>query len=346
MADDYGTFQPDELMPMIPDLFVPGTFLTRTMFPREFEFDTQEVYFDRIITDRRRAPLVSPLSPGKVHQPRGFRKESIVPASYKPKNNITPNEVMARMAGEHIGGDMSAQDRAAAIREKYLFEHQRKLARSMEWQAAQLLQTGSMVLSSPDYPATTVDYYRTGSHTDTLLSTARWGESGVSPVDDLDDWMNTVGEDSGAPVNVVIMDRLAWPLYNADPKVKSMIDLTLGQTTAMDLGFTPTTPGAPVFKGRSGGVEFYVYNDIQEDPDTGTPEKLLPDYSVGLIAMGGLEGGRLYGAVQHAQNNYAKGRFFPHNWVEEGTGAEFIETISAPVAAPGRIDASLFRTVR
>jgi hypothetical protein len=90
MADDYGTFQPDELMPMIPDLFVPGTFLTQTMFPREFEFDTAEVYFDRVLTDRRRAPLVAPLSPGKVQQPRGFRKESLVPASYKPKNQVTP----------------------------------------------------------------------------------------------------------------------------------------------------------------------------------------------------------------------------------------------------------------
>jgi hypothetical protein len=62
--------------------------------------------------------------------------------------------------------------------------------------------------------------------------------------------------------------------------------------------------------------------------------------------MGGLEGGRLYGCVQHAANNYGKGRFFPHNWVEEGTGAEFIETITAPVCAPGRIDATLFATVR
>lgn len=346
MADDYGTFQPDELMPLIPDLFVPGTFLTQTMFPREFEFDTAEVYFDRVLTDRRRAPLVAPRAPGKVHQPRGFRKESIIPASYKPKNEVSTTEVMARTAGERIGGDMSAADRAAQIRENYLMQHQRKIARSMEWQAAQLLQAGSMVLVADDYPSTTVNFSRTGSHTKALLTTDRWGESGVSPYDDVDEWGNTIGEDCGAPMNIAIMDRLAWGLYMDDPKAQKALDITLGQSsTSLELGFTPTTPGAPVYKGRSGSVEFYVYNDIQEN-DAGTPEKLLPDYSVGLIAMGGIEGGRLYGLVQHAGNRYAKGRFFPHNWIDENTGAEWIETITAPICAPGRIDATLFSTVR
>jgi hypothetical protein len=344
MADDYGTFQPDELMPMIPDLFVPGSFLSRTMFPGEFLFDTQEVYFDRVLTDRRRAPLVSPYSPGKVIQPRGFRKESIVPANYKPKNEITGKEVLSRLPGERIGGEMSATDRAAAIREKYLLMHQMRLTRSKEWQAAQLLQTGSMVLVSPDYPSTSVDYHRDAALTDALSGGARWGQTGVSPYDYVEERLNLVGEKSGAPGNLVIMDRLAWNFYIADPKAQKALDRTLGQTTALTLGFTPTTPGAPAFKGRDGDVEFYVYNDTQE-ADDGTPEKLLPDYSLGVVAMGGVEGAMLYGLPQHASNNYEKARDFPHNWIEEGTGAEFVETISAFVACPGRIDATSFSTV-
>jgi hypothetical protein len=103
--------------------------------------------------------------------------------------------VLARLPGERIGGEMSAQDRAAALREGYLFGHQTKIARSVEWQAAQLLQAGSMTLTSPDYPSTTVNFSRTGSHTKALLTTDRWGETGVSSGDDFDDWMNIVGED-------------------------------------------------------------------------------------------------------------------------------------------------------
>lgn len=343
--DDYGTFQPDELNPLIPDNYVPGSFLQRIMYPRRLTFTTAEVYFDRVIPDRRRAPLVAPTSPGKVHQPRGFRLESLVPASYKPKNQITGKEVMSRMAGERIGGEMTPGERAAAIREMYLTEHQKKITRSLEWQAAQQLQTGAMTLVADDYPSVTVDFQRTGSHTKALLTTDRWGESGVSPWDDWEDWSNTVAEDCGAPVTASLFDRLAWQLFKADPKFDKMIDRTLGQTTAMDLGFTKGVPGAPTFKGRAGDTEFYVYNDIQED-DAGTPEKLLPDYSVGLIAQGGLEGGILFGCPQHAENNYAEAEFFPHNWIDPNTGVEWVETITNPIAAAGRIDGTLFATVR
>lgn len=341
----YGTYQPDELMPLIPSLFVPGTFLTRAFFPRIFEFESKVVYFDRVLADRRRAPLVAPLAPGRVQQPRGYRMESLEPASFKPKNQVDPNVVMDRLAGEALGGEMSATDRATAIREHYLLGHQEKLARSSEWMASSILRTGAVILSAPDYPATTVNFQRTGSLTKTLLTTDRWGESGVSPYDDVEEWINEVGTASGSAANIVSMDRFAWSLYAADPKTEKALDRTLGQTAALTLGLTPTVPGAPVFKGRIGDVEFYVYNDIGEDPD-GNAEQLVPDYTVMVASQGGILGGQLFGLVQHAENKYKKGRFFPHNWIDPNTGAEWIETISSPILAAGRIDATLCATVR
>lgn len=341
----HDTFEPNELFPLIPDNFVPGTFLTRLAFPRVYEFGTKEVYFDRVIVDRRRAPLVAQLSPGRVIQPRGFRKESLIPPSMKPRNNVSPDEVLSRLPGERIGGEMSASDRAAQIREFYLADHQKKIWRTMEWMSSSILRTGQVVLSAPDYQAVTLNFGRTNALTKTLLTTARWGESGVSPYDDVDGWMNEVGEACGAPVTVVVMDRKAWAFYIADPKAQKALDRTLGQTASITLGFTPGVPGAPSFKGRDGDVEFYVYNDIQESVD-GTPDRLLPDYTVQLIAQGGIEGGILAGLIEHAENNYQKGQFFAHNWIDPDTGAELIETITAMVPAPGRIDATLTATVR
>lgn len=346
MSDlNYDTFSPDELMPMVPSLFVPGSFLQLAFFPEVFEFDTAEVYFDRVLDDMRRAPFVAPLSPGQVQQPRGFRKESIIPASMKPKNQITGKEVLSRMAGEAIGGEMSAADREAAIREMYLMEHQKRMTRTREWMASSILRTGSVVITGDDYPATTVNFSRSAALTKVLLTTARWGEAGVSPYDDVDDWMNTVAETSGAAVDIVTMDRLAWAYFAADPKTEKALDRTLGQTAAIELGFTPKTPGAPTYKGRIGGVEFYVYNDIQMDEAFNT-EKLVPDYTVMMASRGGYAGAKLCGVVQHAENHYAKGEFFPHEWIDQNTGAQFVETISAPILAPKRVDASLCATVR
>ena len=341
----YGTFQPDELMPLIPSLFVGGNFLSMAFFPGVLTFDTAFVHFDRVIDDKRMAQLCAPLSPGQVLQPRGYRMETIVPASIKPRNQVGGNEVLNRMAGEAIGGDMSASDRAAAIRENYLIDHQRKIARRKEWMASSILRTGVISLVGTKYPLSVLNFSRTASLTKVLAGVARWGEVGVSPYDNLEGWIDEVGNESGSAVNIVTMDRLAWNLYITDAKAQKALDRQLGQTAAITLGLTPTVPGSPVFKGRDGGVEFYVYNDTYED-DAGAPAKLIPDYTVMLASQGGIEGSWLYGLVQHAGNNYQEGEYWPHNWIDDDTGEELIETITAPICAPKRINATACATVR
>lgn len=346
-ATNYGTFQPDELMPLIPSLFVGGNFLSMTFFPGVFEFTTEFVHFDRVLDDKRMAQLVAPLAPGQIQQPKGYRMETLVPASIKPRNQINPNEVMKRLAGEAIGGSMSTGERAAAVRERYLIGHQLKIARRKEWMASNILRTGGVTLVGTQYPSSTISFGRMGSHTVALAGAARWGEAGVSPWDNVDSWIDIVGTDSGAAVDIVVMDRLAWLLFAADPKTEKSLDLTLGQggTTAMSLGFDATVPGSPVYKGRSGSTEFYVYNDNYED-DAGSPAKLIPDYTVLLGSRGGVGGSWLYGCVQHGENNYEPGQYFAHNWVDPDSGAELIETITAPICAPARTDATMCVTVR
>lgn len=343
---NHDTFSQDELMPLVPSLFVGGNFLTMVFFGGEvFEFDTAEVYFDRVLDDMRRAPFVAPLAPGKILQPRGFQKETLIPASIKPKNQITGNEVLGRMAGERLGGEMTASDREAAIREKYLLDHQRKIARTHEWMASSILRTGAVTITGDDYPSTVVDFGRTGTLTKALLATARWGESGVSPFDDTDSWMNLVGEATGSAVDIVIMDRLAWAYFMADPKTEKALDIRYGQNAALDLGFTAGVPGTPQFKGRIGTVEFYVYNDLQMDESFNT-EKLIPDYTVIMGSRAGYAGSKLCGVVQHAENHFRPGEYFPHEWIDPNSGAQFVETITAPILAPKRVNASLCATVR
>ncbi|MCT2398522.1 major capsid protein [Novosphingobium mangrovi (ex Huang et al. 2023)] len=342
---NYGTFAQDELMPLIPSLFVRGNFLTLTFFPEVFEFDTADVYFDRVLDDMRMAPFVAPLAPGKILQPRGFQKETIIPASIKPKDQITGKEVLSRMAGERIGGEMSAADREAAIREMYLMKHQERIARRHEWMASSILRTGSVTIAGDDYPSTVVNFARAAALTVTLLTTARWGETGVSPFDDVDGWMNDTASECGAAVDIVVMDKLAWGFFADDPKTQKALDTTLGQTAAIDLGFTPGVPGAPQFKGRIGAVEFYVYNDVYHD-DSFTKQQLVPDYTVMMGSRSGYAGSKLCGVVQHAENHYEKGEFFPHEWIDQNTGAQWVETITSPILAPKRVNASFCATVR
>jgi hypothetical protein len=342
---DFDLFDTTELLPMVESLFIPGNFLLKAFFPEVLEFDTRIVHFDRVLPDRRLAPFVSPLSPGKIQQPKGFQTESLIPAYIKPKNQVTAQEVMRRRAGEPLTGTMSPGDRRAAAILDYLFGHRQKIERRLEWMASSILRTGSVVISGDDYPAVTLDFNRDGGLTIALVTSSRWGESGVSPFDNVQTWVDDIATTSGAAANICVMDQLAWALFEADPKVQLALDRRFGQTASIELGLTPAVPGSPTYKGKIGALEFYVYNDRYED-DNGAIQKLIPDYTVMLGSQGGVEGAQMFGAILDPRNNYGAARYFAKNWIEDDPAGEFVMTQSAPVLAPRRVDATLAATVR
>ncbi len=341
----YDLYSTDELLPMVESLFIPGNFLLKAFFPAVMEFTTASVHFDRVLDDRRMAPFVSPLAPGKIQQPKGYQVETIVPAYLKPKNQVTGAEVMTRLPGEPLTGSLSPGERRDRLMLQRMFDHRQRIERRLEWMASSLLRTSAVTIVGDDYPSTVVNFARTGSLTKTLLTTDRWGESGVSPYDDVDEWIGEVSAASGAPVNIAVMDGKAWQHFSNDPKTTKAIDITLGQTSAITLGLTAALPGSPVFKGRLGSVEFYVYNDTYED-DAGSPANLLPDYTVILGSQGGVEGAQMFGAILDPRNSYGAARYFPKNWIEEDPAGEFVMTQSAPILVPKRINATLCATVR
>lgn len=342
---DRELYQTDELLPMVESLAIPGNFLLRAFFPEVIEFETSTVYFDRVIDDRRLAPFVSPLAPGKIQQPRGYQTESIVPAYLKPKDSITGTEVVRRLPGEALGGRLSNAERRDRIILDYLFGHRQRIDRRMEWMASSILRTGAVTISGDDYPTTVVNFARDGALTKVLLSTARWGEAGVSPFNDVQAWLDQVATSANAAANIVVMDGLAWSLFVADPLTERALKRDLGQNAAISLGLSANVPGSPSYKGTIGDVEFYVYNDTYE-ADDGSTAKLLPDYTVIIGSQGGIDGAQLFGAILDPRNDYGPARYFPKNWISEDPAAEFLMTQSAPILAPRRVNASLAATVR
>ena len=342
----YDLYSTDELLPMVESLFVPGNFLLKAFFPTVMEFDTEQVHFDRVLDDRRLAPFVSPLAPGKIDQPRGYQVETFIPAYVKPKNKVTGKEVMTRMPGEPLTGTMSPGERRDRIMLQRMFEHRQKIERRLEWMASSILRTGAVTIVGDDYPASVVNFGRDASLTKVLAGVARWGEAGVSPFDDVETWIGEIADGSGAAANIVVMDRLAWNLYVSDPKVDRALDRQKGQTAALALGLTAQLPGSPVYKGAIGEVEFYVYNDKYEADGTNTVTSLLPDYTVIVGSQGGIEGAQMFGAILDPLNDYGPARYFPKNWIEQDPAGEFVMTQSAPLVAPKRANASLAATVR
>jgi hypothetical protein len=103
-------------------------------------------------------------------------------------------------------------------------------------------------------------------------------------------------------------------------------------------------PGSPVYKGRIGTVELYVYNDTYEDVD-GTIKQLIPDYTVIIGAPGAYDGVPTYGAILDPEAGYVPTAYFPKNWVDNDPPAEWVMTQSAGLLVPKRPNASTAVTV-
>lgn len=339
--------EPTTLVGIITDLHVPGNFL-RTLFfgGTPIEFDTPDVKFDRVFDDLRIAPFVSPYAPGTPGQDRPFQTDSFAPGYLKPLDRIDPHKITKRRPGEALGGEYTLAERRQLYFVDYLEGHKKKIERREEVMAAEILRTGGVIMEGKEYPRAVVSFGRKASLTKTLLGSGRWGENGVSAVDSLEAFLEEVAEESGAAPSHVVMDKLAGQLLKADPKLEKKLDTTMsGNTSAVDLGFKPGVLGSPVYLGRIGTVEIYVYNDVYED-EAKVKRRLLPDYTVVVGAPGAYEGTPCYGAILDPRNDYGAARLFSKNWIDENPGAEWLLTQSAPIFVPKRPNCSGSMTVR
>lgn len=340
-------FTTTALLGIITPLTVQGNFL-RTLFfgGTPIEFDTPEVMFDRVFDDKRIAPWVSPYAKGTPSQDRPFQTDRFAPGYIKPLDRIDAHKLSRRRAGEPIGGEFTLQQRRDLHFVDLLAAHKAKIERREEQMSAEILRTGGVVIEGIEYPRAVVNFGRKNTLTKTLIGAARWDEQGVSPVDNLEAWIQEVAEECGAAPSHVVFEKDAWALFKKDEKLKTVVDTTYqGNTSAVDLGFKPGVPGSPVFVGRIGTVELYVYNDTYEDVD-GTTKKLLPQYTVIIGAPATYEGTPCYGAILDPRNNYGATRLFSKNWIEENPAGEYLMTQSAPIFVPKRPNATCCVTVR
>lgn len=343
---DFTTYDTTELVGIIRPLAVPGNFLRSLFFSAApILFDTPDIKWDRVFEDRRLSPFVSPYVPGKPRQDKGYQTESFVPGYQKPTDRVDPSKLQKRRPGEAFGGELSMADRRDLMMLDYMLEHKKQIERRDEVMAAETLRTGRVTMTGDEYPTAIVDFDRPAALTKVLTLGARWGQAGVSPVQNVEDWLDEGSSEAGAAYSHVVFEKGAWAQFAADPAFKTKIDTTLGQTrSAVELGFTPGAPGSPIFKGRIGTVELYVYNDYYEDDD-GSKKWLLPAGTVILGAPAAYEGTPTYGAILDPRSGYVPIEWFPKNWIDENPAAEWVQTQTSRLLIPKRAAATMCVTV-
>jgi hypothetical protein len=329
-------FNTHVLSKVVERLDRPSSFLLDVFFGQEQTEDSEEIHFDIDKSKPKLTPFVSPLVAGKVVDDEGFTTKSFKPAYAKDKRRFDPTRPFKRSIGEKIGGTLTPQQRLEANINRTLTKQLENLTRREEVMASEALRIGKITVSGDNYPTVVVDFQRDAALTVALTGGSRWGETGVSALDNLEDWVALIQEKSGA------VGR------KSDPKVEKLLDIRrIADSTNLSLGPIAFGQGNDLarYVGTIGDLDFWVYNDRYVD-DNDVVQKLLPDYTVLVGSTGQLEGTRCYGAIQDEKAGYRAQRYFSKSWLEEDPAVRWLLLQSAPLIVPYRPNASFCATVR
>ena len=287
-------YNTEELLGVYRDL-EPAQEFWLSFFPSLYTSESERIEWSKITDYRHLAPLVLPTA-------------QAVPLSPQGRYNATVGAILQK--------------------------HRSDIERRWEWMAAQAILNGSITLEDDGYPAATVDFKRDAGHTVALTGGARWGEVGVSIVDLLDSWNDTMADAKfGGPATDVIMGTQAWAVFKADAEVQVLLkdDIRNTSGTSLDLGIGN---GDKVqFKGNlSRNLRVWVYSDYYEMPD-GTVVPYMDPRDVLMIGQS-VRGVKAFGAILDKRAGFQPLPIFPKMWENEDPSATMLMTQSAPLMVP------------
>ncbi len=317
-----------------------------TFFGSVVTFETEEVLFDKLGRRKKIAPFVSPNIPGKERELRSRSVRAYKPPYVKPKSGLNPSDAIARRAGEGFGGTMAVMDRYDQMVLQTLADHENEITGREELMCVDALKTGQVVAVG-DGINDTISYGRDAELTDALTSAARWGESGVKPLASIRTWGRLIAEKSGAVARKVVLGYGAAELFLADADVREILDnRRSGEANQMALAGSATGGVEDVARliGQIDGVEYWEYLQTYET-DAGVSTHYWPEFGVGLVSPGVMNGHMTYGAILDIKSLKAEQRF-AKQYEEDDPSREVILTQSAPLPVPVEPNASFFATVR
>ena len=305
------------------------------------------------------APFVSPYVEGKPVRERGFQTKKFAPAYVKPKMPLDPRKPLRRQFGEQLTGNLTPAQREEA-RVAIGFNDLLSISyRRLELMGAQAITTGKLIVTGEGYDTVELDFGRKPEFTQILAGAARWGEANVSPIEDLEDWIQEVAEESGVQPDKITMTRDAFRLFRDDPLFEKMIDIeSRGTTASLDPALAKDVQqGVLVGTLGADGPEIWVYNSIYKD-EQGVIQRVLPDYCV-ILGSSAPEANqtRHFGTVIDPELGYSSEaltdpetgaimEFAPKTWVTKDPAQRFLMVQSAPLMALTRPNATMCKIIR
>lgn len=316
------------------------------LFTRQINFDTPEIYFEKVYgDDRGLAPFVVPTSQGRPQKLDGYSAESFAPAYVKILDVVNPQMFVARQPGEAWGGSLSLDQRRNMVIAELLRRAKLKFANRNEWLAARAVIDGEVTISGEDYPTTLVDFRRDNSLTAVLAGTAKWDVETGDPLGTLKTMRQTANELSGVRITKHIFGQTAWDLFMDRVDLKEYQNKNYGGTDVRVSLLQDGYQGGQEYMGKISGldgkgtIEAWVDTSRYIDPEDGV-QKYFLDQSTVVGVSSEIQGVRCFGAIMDKRAGYRPLEYFFKNWDNENPSVEHLLSQSAPLMVPKNPNAS------
>lgn len=316
------------------------------LFQNVMTFDDEYIDFEKIPrVGRKLAPFVVPLAQGRPIFEEGSVLARFKPAYIKPSDPVTPTRALRKRPGAILAPDQpTPMQRYEAIKADILAYHRASIERRWEWLAAKAVIDGKVTISGDDYPTTLVDFNRAAGHTIVLGVGARWGDVGVSMLDNIQSWMDLMHAAAfgGTPTRLTV-GTAVWAVMRKNAELVAELDT---QRRGTDIDFKTGLIGTGEARrvGTLGaGLELWVYNDYYTENGSVTPFMSPKDIVLTGPAVNGYQ---CFGAIIDVHAQFQALPIFPRNYLPEGDVAiEQVLTQSAPLMVPVNPNATLKATV-
>lgn len=361
--DLFSTFALNRVIEELPS---NPAFLLNMFFPMVESSTEETIMFDHVAGRRRIAPFVAHNVEGKVVDEIGFETFSFKPAYIKDKRTFDPEKQFKRRAGEKIGGSLTPEQRLAASVSWHLSDQLDIWTRRLEAMAAEALFSGKLTIVGEKYPLKVVDFLRDGRCRVVLTGGDKWSVAGVDPIDDMEEWAQTVYDVSKRKATDFVFTSDVWKVVRNKLGEKDANGHPTAAATLMKARFDLNTKNLDDMRAKLGPLviagegarlvalfdEFrvWVYNDSHEEPDPAHPDEVgdevpnLPPGSV-LCLSRDVEGCRYFGAIKDLKAGLQARQYFVKSWEVEDPSSKIILGQSAPLLVPYRKNATLAATV-
>ena len=332
-------------------LFLTGMFSS----PRENFHNSAEVEIDIEREDEDISIAIQDLSAGaRNNESNLYTNKKFTPPIHKEKGSVNAHTLITRNAGDNPFDSVDFMANAIARGIKISAKIFRKIARSIEVQASQVLTTGTVTLTDEDGNAVyVIDYKPKATHfPDSSLA---WDNASSVKLTDLLGLCQVIKSDGKHTPDTLIMGEGSYELFISDDAVLERLDNRRIEGNGI----------VPLERMGDGGIyrgvieignyklDIWTYDGEYKDPETGDLLKYIPDEKVVVRASAGrldaTFGGipRLTDKVdprvpaQLISRTSIPGRGFDiqnNAWITDDSETLFVQAGTRPLLIPTAID--------